>query len=190
MSNFKEVSSLDADITTALGGINKKTGKPNPTTMTGYFIGSREVDSKMSKTGKAAIHVLQTPQGNVGVWGKTDLDRKLSQVTPGSMIRITQNGKQEIPGKNPMYKFKVEVDSSDTIEVSLPQEEAPNAEFDAPFGTDQAGDGVPYYDHGDDLTDEVEPVRPVAPARAAQVPTSAQQQKVKDLLAKSRNKTS
>src|ERR1035437_1599758 len=107
---FKEIASLDADNTTALGGINKKTGKPNPKTAEGYYLGTRTVESKMSNSGEAKIHFLQTSKGNLGIWGKTDLDRKIATVTLGAMIRITQTGKQAVPGKQDMYKFKVEID--------------------------------------------------------------------------------
>lgn len=113
---FKEVVSLECENTTALGGINKKTGRANPTKAEGYFLGSKEVESKKSKNGKAKIHVLQTSDGNLGVWGKTDLDRKMLTVAAGAMIRITQNGKTPTPNGD-MYKYKVEVDTENTIDV-------------------------------------------------------------------------
>lgn len=114
---FKEVQSLDAEVTTALGGKNKKTGKSNPTKAEGYYLGSRKVESKKSKSGFAYIHFLQTPNGNLGIWGKTDLDRKLTAVTPGTMVRVTQSGMTSTPNGD-MYKFKVELDSDNTIEVT------------------------------------------------------------------------
>ncbi len=116
--SFKEVTSLDADNTIALGGRNKKTGKNNPTSAEGYFLGTRQVKSPKSKTGLAAIHFLQTPKGNLGIWGKTDMDRKLSSVAPGTMIRVSFDKMVPTPNGD-MYKFKVEVDSSNTIEVDL-----------------------------------------------------------------------
>lgn len=120
---FKEVQSLDADNTTALGGFNKKTGKKNPTNAEGYYLGTRQVDSPRSKSGKSALHFLQTPKGNLGVWGKTDLDRKLSNVPAGTMVRITQSGTVPTPNGD-MYKFKVEVDPDNTIEVAAPESAA------------------------------------------------------------------
>jgi hypothetical protein len=190
---FKEVASLDTDTTIALGGTNKKTGKPNPVQVEGYFIGSKTVESKMSKDGFAKLHILQTSKGNVGVWGKTDLDRKMLQVTPGAMIRITQNGRLELPGKMPMYKFKVEVDSENTIEVSAPAEQQeeqgysePNAEFDTPAGGYEDSTEESYEE---EALDEVQPTRPSKPAVAAAAPDAARQQKVKELLAKGRAKS-
>lgn len=116
---FKEKTSLDADVTTPIGGVNKKTGKKNPTSVEGYFLGSREVESKKSKNGVAKLHFFQTSKGNLGVWGKTDMDRKLDGVAPGAMVRITHTGMQPTPNGE-MYKYKVEVDEDNTIEVSAP----------------------------------------------------------------------
>lgn len=127
---FTQVQDLDSETAIALGGRNKKTGKANPTKAEGYFLGSKEVESQRSKTGKAFLHILQTANGNLGVWGKTDLDRKLRNVTPGTMVRITQSGMQEIPGKNPMYKFTVEVDLENVIEVSVATASSDNIDDD------------------------------------------------------------
>lgn len=112
--SFKEVASLDADVTIALGKTNKETGKPYPKQVEGYYLGNRTVESKR---GNSKLHFLQTPKGNVGVWGTTDLNRKLSQVVPGTMIRATSTGTKATP-KGDMYTYKVETDSSNTIDVS------------------------------------------------------------------------
>lgn len=134
---FREVASLDADVTTALGGKNKKTGKPNPTKAEGYYLGSRKVDSKKSKDGKAYIHFLQTSKGNLGVWGKTDLDRKLTTIAPGTMVRVSFDKMVPTPNGD-MYKFKVEADPDNTIEV---------ADFSdsAPSDTEETTDDVETY---------------------------------------------
>lgn len=114
---FTEVESLDVDNTVALGGKNNKTNKLNPTKAEGYYLGSKKTASKKTKSGFAYLHVLQTDAGKLGVWGKTDLDRKLMTVEPGIKVRITQSGKVATPNGD-MYKFKVEQDSSDVIEVA------------------------------------------------------------------------
>lgn len=115
---YEEITDLGTDTVTAIGGVNKKTNKPNPTSIEGYFLGSREVPSAMSKTGFAKIHVFQTPKGNEGVWGKTDLDIKLAGVTPGTMTLVKFDRMQANKGKQPMYKYKVSVDKDNTIEVA------------------------------------------------------------------------
>lgn len=128
---YKEVATLDADVTIALGGRDKKTGKANPTKVEGYYLGRREVAAgKFSRPGKQDyLYFLQTPKGNVGVWGKTDLDRKLAQVTPGDMIRVSHTGMRPTPSGE-MHTYKVEVDSDNRIDVSGLQASAPSSAFD------------------------------------------------------------
>ena len=130
---YKQIQAVDADTTTAVGGKNKKTGKTNPTSVEGYYLGKKEVDSPKSKTGKAFLYILQTPKGNLGVWGKTDMDKKMKQVTPGNMIRITHSGMQATPNGE-MYKYTVEQDDTNTIEVAA--SEAP----------EQSDDNEPSFD--------------------------------------------
>lgn len=113
---YKTVTDLDAEFTTALGGVNKKTGKANPKQAEGYYLGSRQVESKKSKTGLAYVYYLQTAKGNLGIWGKTDLDKKMRGIEPGVMVRITQTSMVPTPNGD-MYKFAVEFDDSNTIEV-------------------------------------------------------------------------
>lgn len=178
---FKEVNSLDADTTISLGGTNKKTGKANPTKVEGYYLGSRTVPSPMSKTGTAFVHVFQTASGNTGVWGKTDLDRKMQAATPGAMTRVTQNGLAPAkPGKQAMYKFKVEIDEENTIEVAG----FPNNEDTADGSTEPSFDevGETGLDDEDEALDEVQPVR-TAPRPTANSVDAARQAKVAALLA-------
>lgn len=113
---FQEVSSLDADVTIALGKVNKQTGKPYPKQAEGYYLGSRSV---ASKRGESKLHFLQTANGNLGIWGTTDMDRKLGQASVGSMVRITSTGTKPTPNGD-MYLYKVEIDRDNAIEVSPP----------------------------------------------------------------------
>lgn len=115
---FKQLVDLDANVTTAIGGTDKNTGKKNPTSIEGYYVGTRQVPSRKAKSGLCSLHILQTKTGNVGVWGKTNLDQKMPSVLPGQLIRISFVGMIETPN-NPMYKYKVEVDVDNTIEVNL-----------------------------------------------------------------------
>jgi hypothetical protein len=110
---FQEVQSLDADVTIALGKINKETGKPYPKQAEGYYLGNRKVENKR---GESTLHFLQTPKGNLGIWGTTDLNRKLLQVGVGVMVRITSTGTKPTPNGD-MYTYKVETDKANTIEV-------------------------------------------------------------------------
>jgi hypothetical protein len=116
---FKTVNSLEADNTISLGGTNRKTGKTNPTSIEGYYLGSRQVQDNKKKSGVSFIYIFQTSKGNVGVWGKTDMDRKMAQTPAGVMTRVTATGTRPTPNGD-MYTFKVEVDSDNTIEVQAP----------------------------------------------------------------------
>lgn len=152
---YKEVTSLDADVTTAIGGKNKKTGKKNPSSIEGFYLGSRKVESKKSKNGLASIHFLQTDEGNVGVWGKTDLDRKIAGVTPGTMIRISHTGMQSTPNGD-MYKYKVEVDEDNTIEVSTPSEENEERSASASDDSEDSEDDEEASEDTEDSEDDEE----------------------------------
>lgn len=133
--SFQEVAALDADVTIAIGKVNKETGKPYPKSAEGYFLGSRKVESKR---GDSFLHFLQTEKGNLGVWGTTDLNRKLSTVNPGTMVRITSTGMKPTPNGD-MYTYKVESDKANTIEVSA-QEDASTL----PAASDEEGDDNEY----------------------------------------------
>lgn len=110
---FKEVASLDADTTIAIGKTDKKTGKAYPTQAEGYYLGSRTVEGSR---GPSTLHFLQTPKGNLGVWGTTDLNRKLNRVKPGVMVRITSTGTKPTP-KGDMFTYRVQDDNDNTIDV-------------------------------------------------------------------------
>lgn len=179
---FKEIQSLDAETTISLGGFNKKTRQDNPTQITGYYLGSKTVPSQKSKTGKAYIHIFQTVDGNVGVWGKTDLDRKMQALTEkvGVMVRVTQNGTKPTKGGNDMYIFRVEVDADNSIEVATTQQSYESEVVEEEYSDES-------YD--DDVNAEFDAPatrRPTAPVQAATVPDAARQAKVKALLAKSK----
>ena len=87
---FTKVATLDTDNTVTLGGVDKKTGKTNPKSVEGYFLGTRTLGpNKFNKTKIDYTHIVQTNAGNTGVWGKTHMDRQIASVTPGTMIRVT-----------------------------------------------------------------------------------------------------
>lgn len=175
---FQTVSDLSTETAVALGGFNKKTRQENPTTITGYFIGSKEVDSPKSKTGKAKLHVFQTAEGNIGVWGKTDLDQKLRGATVGALTRVTFTGMQETKN-NPMYKYRVEVDKSDVIEIT------DGGTTGSAYADDGVETGASYSEEeGDDELDAAPPARATAPRTAARQPSAESQSKVQELLSR------
>jgi hypothetical protein len=144
---FKEVASLDAEKTIALGGVDKKTGRKNPTSVEGYYLGSRTVESKK---GESKIHFFQTEKGNLGVWGKTDSNRKLGAVTPGTMTRISFDKMQETPNGE-MYKYKVEIDSDNVIDVG-----GIGSNYSVSSGSDSDSESVSDFNSSDeDTSDDV-----------------------------------
>jgi len=169
---FTEVSSLDAEVTIALGKINKKTGKAYPKQAEGYYLGSRTVENKR---GESKIHFLKTDKGNLGVWGTTDLDRKLSSVGAGTMVRITSTGTKPTPNGD-MYTYKVEQDKTNTIEVEAA---APAYANDEDTGYDEGTDDTESEDYSSDDTDE-DAVQ--AAALAAAERAAANKAKVEALL--------
>lgn len=174
---FKSIADLDCDVAYALGGVNKETGKPNPKTAEGYYIGFKVTDGKY---GPGKLYILQTESGNIGIFGKTNLDQKMTAVTPGVMVRISLNGTVPTNKGNDMIKFKVEVDEDNTIEVNT----APNATET----TFEEANNEETYQEQDDLEETEEAIAPVAkaPARAASAPDAARQKKVQELLGRSR----
>ncbi len=113
---FKTIVVLDADVTISMGGTNKKTNKKNPVRVEGYYLGSKTVADKKKKSGQSYIHIFQTAKGNVGVWGKTNLDNQIINVPPGTMTRATVTGMRSTPNGD-MYVFQVEVDLENTVEA-------------------------------------------------------------------------
>lgn len=158
---FQEIADLDCSTTISLGGKDRKTGRANPTSIEGYFIGTRKVESNKAKDGYSSLHVFQTAEGNVGVWGKTNLNQKLAGVKPGVMTRATFVGMVETRN-NPMYKYKVEVDAGNAVEVA-------GVEADAEYGStqsfDEGSDDTDLFD-SEPALDEPAPARPTAPAKS------------------------
>jgi hypothetical protein len=114
---FKQVEDLNPDTVVSLGGSNRKTGKKNPDVIEGYYLGKRVVSDPKKKSGQSFIYVLRTAKGDKGVWGKTDMDRKMGSAVVGAMLRISHTGMATTPNGE-MYKYKVEIDTDNTIEVT------------------------------------------------------------------------
>jgi hypothetical protein len=173
---FREVSDLSADTTISLGGTNRKTGKVNPTSIEGYYLGSRQIADAKKKSGISYIHIFQTSKGNVGVWGKTDLDSKIKSVTPGTMVRASFDKMVKTPNGE-MYKYKVQFDDANTIEV---------------VGTDDTLEGAAEQDQAEREFDTTQEETDLADAEEASlmaaVEQAERQAKVKAMLAKAKNK--
>lgn len=166
---FKTVTDLSCDVTITIGGFNKKLKKDNPTKIEGYYLGKKKIDDKKKQSGFSYLYTIQTPNGNVGVWGRTDLDRKISGVEPGTMVRISAAGTLAVP-TGEMYKYKVEVDADNTIEVSAESnEEATSAPSysDSDESYVSEVDSAPYQEQDDE--DEAQAVALAVAERKAKV---------------------
>lgn len=186
--SFKQVLDLDCDVATALGGTDKKSGKKNPTQVEGYLIGSKEIPDKFSKTGTGYLHIFQTQEGRVGVFGKTDLNRKIKNVAPGTMVRATFTG--TIPTKfGDMAKYMVETDEANVIEVALNNNTANSESSDDSSYTSDPSDEDVDANEDETALDEVVPPRPTKPAKAAATADAARQARVQALLSAGKNRS-
>lgn len=180
---FKKVATLDTDSAVTIGGKDKKTGKANPKSIEGYFLGTKALGpNKFNKSKTDYMHILQTQEGNIGVWGKTHMDRQLLSVSPGTMIRVTFSGTKDVGKGNDMNCYLVEVDEDNRIEVNL---EAANEPVDASGEEsyeEEGGEEEESSDGDEQLADEVAPARATPPRRAAQAPSAAAQAKTRSLL--------
>jgi hypothetical protein len=175
---FEKVQSLNAETAISLGGFNTKLKKDNPTSIVGYFIGTKIVDSRSSESGKSNLHIFQTSTGNVGVWGKADLDSKMFSVKKGNLVSVTfLEIKQLAKGK--MYLYDVEQDRANTIDVAETQAAASLSEEDT---------GEEIADNEEEAApDEVAPSRAAAPRTPTQAPSAAAQARAKDLVSRARS---
>lgn len=171
---LKKVQSLDADTTISLGGYNKTTKKENPTSVEGYYLGSKQVESAKSKTGFSFLHVFQTADGNTGVWGKTNMDTQLKSVPVGTKTQVNHVGLVTLKNGNEMHRYDVLIDSEDTIEVTASNNTLENSTEDF------QGEEESF------LPDEVPAIRAKAPAVAATVDAS-RRAKVEELLKRNKN---
>lgn len=145
----------------------------SPEVIEGYFVGTKTTQSAY---GEGKLHVFQTNEGYIGVWGKTRLNSLLTTDLLGQMVRATFTGMiaPTQKGRRPSYGFKVEHDKDNTIDTSNINLSAasPESEEDEDLDSDAA-------------TDEVIPSQPVAPRTPAAAPSAAARAQVQALLSRS-----
>jgi len=94
-------------------------GKPgDPTSVEGYFLGSK--DTPDGGFGPGKLHIFQTNEGSIGVWGKTRLNSSLTSELVGQMVLVEFTGMvaPQKKGRRPSYGFKVQHDPSNTIDTT------------------------------------------------------------------------
>ena len=186
---YTEVASLDAEVTISLGGVNRKTGKKNPTAVEGYYLGSRTV---ANKKGESKIHFFKFGTTNkdiiadlkgcgvrlgetVGVWGKTDSDRKLGAVVPGTMTLISFDKMQSTPNGE-MYKYIVKHDQDNMIDVSGLDSQSSDGKGGSGFEDNESN--ASSYSSDEDTSDDD------ANVNAAAIAAAERKAKVQALLGK------
>lgn len=165
--------------TVILGGVDKKTGKRNPTELEGYFLRVEQRPNKFNTDKPQNYYVFQTQNGEEGVFGKAGLDREMKKASPNAMTKVVHTGTTRDTGKgNPMVVFDVFQDKSNIIEQAYAQ-----------ASVDHNSDEEDSYQETDvSEEDSYEPTAPttttakVAPRALAKPADLSRQSKVKELL--------
>jgi hypothetical protein len=171
MAFKKKLKGSMSTLTINIGGFDKTTRKDNPTQIEGFYLGAREIFSRaFNKTD--LIHTFQTATGEVGVWGKTDLNKQLKTTVPGTMVLVKYLGLERLKSGNSMHSYEVYEDSDNCIEVvTTPQESYDAQEIE------------------EEVEEEAVYVAPKAPAKPTPSPSAVRQSSTLDLLSKARNKS-
>ncbi len=148
-------------------------GEGNPGSIEGYFLGSKETESDY---GPGKLHIFQTSEGTVGVWGKTRMNSLLTKELAGQMCRVTFTGMiaPSKKGRKPSYGYKVEHDPQNVIDVG-------NINLQATADSESEEDDVNEDSH-ETYSDSAP--RYTAPVGRSTTPpaTSSNQSKVQNLL--------
>lgn len=180
---YQKKSNLSTETTVQLGGVNKKTNKPNPISIEGYYLGAKNINGTY---GPGKLHIFQTLSGNVGLYGKTNSDRLLSSEHVGQMCKLVFTGMGKAQkGRNPSYNYELFFDVDNTVAVSSEAVQSFGDSEESPEESD--AEGYLQEEEAEEAVDEVTPARPVMPRRAATTPSPEARAKVQALL-NSRNK--
>lgn len=97
----------------------------------GYYLGTTKIKIDDREVAK---HLFQTKAGVLSVLGQAHLTNLLSDVSKGTMVRVTLTGsKKTKPGRHPMNVFEVEFDKAQTISVAPDAEDTSYASQDEDF---------------------------------------------------------
>ncbi len=193
---FKKKLDANAETATALGGKNGQ-GKANPTSIEGYYLGAKSVETDY---GPAKLHIFQDAETgtNTGVWGKTNMNRLLSPELVGQMCQVSFTGMGKAQkGRRPPYNYEVLHDEDnriDTAGINLTAEASEEPDYDT---TSHNTSGSQYDDESDSVdpeddekpVDELPPRRATPPRAAAVAPNAAAVARTQSLL-NGRNKVS
>ncbi len=147
-------------------------GEGNPSSIEGYYLGAK--DTPDTGYGPGKLHIFQTEKGNVGVWGKTNINRLLTADHAGQMCLLEFTGMGERrKGRNAAYEYKLSYDEDNTIDTSGLNVNAAEASEDYADDSDS---------EEEEVQDEVAPARAVPPKVSAKTPDAARQAEVRARL--------
>lgn len=165
----------------------------------GHYLGFRTTPD--NGYGPGVVHYFQKKDGTgvEGVFGKTNLNRLLTDSLKGICLRVKFTGMGEKQrGKNPAYCFLVQQDKDNTIDISnldLAVTPSDGVEDEDSTYVETAADSYEDLEETELDADEEQSTRtltstrPTAPKTAAQAPSADRQAKVRDLLQRSKQRT-
>lgn len=162
-------------------------GEGNPSSIEGYFLGSKETTSDY---GPGKLHLFQTSEGVVGVWGKTRMNTLLTEDHRGQMVLLSFTGMiaPSKKGRRPSYGYKLQYDPENTIDVSnIDLTAAASAEDDGDAEiADLMNGGADLESYETEAEEEAPAPRLAVPPRVAAAPASADRQAKMQALLNSR----
>lgn len=164
-----------------LGGVDKKTGKKNPTQLEGYYLRVESRPNRFNPEKPQNFYVFQTAEGQVGIYGKAGIDREMKKATLGVMTLVKDTGQVLDTGKgNPMKVFQIAQDKANILDADTlaASNVAPQSDEDYVSESEDSDDG--------EAIEEAPPARPVAPKVPLKAPSAERQAALQALLSKTR----
>lgn len=172
---YEELGSVD---TVTLGGVDKATGKKNPTEIEGYLVEVQKRPNKFKPNDPQNFYVFQTQSGMKGVYAKAGIDSVLKGAQLGAMTKLVATNETLDTGKGfPMKVFKGYQDKTNTVEVTA-YSSIPTSHNNI-VDEDQTLD-----DYG--MVSEPVMERPTRPSTPAKPPSAERQAEVQALLSGAR----
>jgi len=114
--SYQELGEVEVVV---LGGMNKSTGKKNPTELEGYLQRVEKRPNKFNPDKPQNFYVFLTEHGEKGIYAKAGINRVLRNAVYGAMTKLVATDELLDTGKgNPMKVFKAYQDKTNTIDVS------------------------------------------------------------------------
>lgn len=173
---------LDDIQTVVLGGVDKKTGKKNPTQLEGYFLRVETRPNRYNPNKPQNFYIFQTSTGQVGIYGKAGIDREMKKATLGVMTLVKDTGQVLDTGKgNPMKVFQISQDKANVLDAASLAQSNVAPQSDEDYISNSEDDET-----DEELVEEIAARAPVAPKVPLKTPSAERQAALQALLSKSR----